>query len=75
MYVYKTMREINMNEDDIELVVVEKYPCETRQEASARVRYYRHEFSKIKKSNKKVQQELPTIKVTISYETVKIIFL
>lgn len=42
--VYKAMREAGMSADDIELIWVEDYPCETKEQAKARERYYIENF-------------------------------
>lgn len=38
--VYKAMHEVGMTADDIELIWVEDFPCETKEQARARERYW-----------------------------------
>lgn len=42
--IYKAMREANMTADDIELILVEDYPCKSMEQAKARERYYIENF-------------------------------
>ena len=42
--VYKSMREAGLSADDIELIWVEDFPCETKEQAKARERYYIENF-------------------------------
>jgi hypothetical protein len=42
--VYKAMRKAGMTADDIELIWVEDYPCETKEQAKSRERFYIENF-------------------------------
>lgn len=42
---YKTMRDAGMTENDIQLVLVEDFPCERKEQAEARERYYIEQYA------------------------------
>lgn len=54
MKIYKTMREVGLSENDIDLIWVEDYPCENKEQAHARERYYVEQFGSL-------NMRLPTI--------------
>lgn len=66
--VYIAMRECGMTADDIELILVEEFPCETKYEAHARERYWIEKYGTLNAQvpNRTFKEYYETNKETIS---------
>lgn len=77
---YKALRDAKISDDDIQLIWVENFPCNTKEEALARERFYVEQYATLnieipgrtKKEYREANKELMAQKQKQYYETNKV---